>query len=409
MTKRRHWFLVLILGSLTALGPFSIDMYLPGFPQIAHALRTTTGEVSRSLSSFFIGLAVGQVLYGLLMDRFGRKRPLYVGLALYVAASIGCTFAHSVEWLIGLRFLQALGSSAASVAPIAMVRDLFPVKDSARVFASLMIVVAASPMLAPTAGGYLTAAFGWQSVFLVLLTIAIVLGVAVSLMLPESHVRDHEFHLRLRPIAASFAAVGRDPQFYTYAGGGALAFAGLFAYVAASPLVFMEQFGLGGRAYSWVFALLSVGFIGFSQMNGLLLRYFRSEQIVLWALGGEGLVGLILLLGARGGGLGLGGTIGLIFLMLVAVGLIYPNTTALALAPFARKAGTASALLGTLQWGLGSLSSYGLGLAPGRPLVTLAEIIVVASGLGLLVVWGGRKGIVRSVEPAPAAVGALGH
>ncbi len=409
MTKRRHWFLVLILGSLTALGPFSIDMYLPGFPQIAHALRTTTAEVSRSLASFFIGLAVGQVLYGLLMDRFGRKRPLYFGLGLYVAASIGCTFARSVEGLIGLRFLQALGSSAASVAPIAMVRDLFPVRDSAKVFASLMIVVAASPMLAPTAGGYLTAAFGWQSVFVVLLVIAILIGVGVALTLPESHVRDHEFHLRLRPIAASFAAVGRDPQFYTYAGGGALAFAGLFAYVAASPLIFMEQFGLSGTTYSWIFALLSVGFIGFSQLSGLLLRYLRSEQIVVWALGGQVGVGVILLVGASGGWLGLRGAIGLIFLMLICVGLNYPNSTALSLAPFARKAGTASALMGTLQWGLGSLSSYGMGLAHGRPLLTLAEIIVAASGLGLLVVWGGRKGIVRSVEPASVAVGAPGH
>lgn len=409
MTKRRHWFLVLILGSLTALGPFSIDMYLPGFPQIAHALRTTTGEVSRSLSSFFIGLAVGQVLYGLLMDRFGRKRPLYVGLVLYIAASIGCTFARSVEWLIALRFLQALGSAAATVAPIAMVRDLFPVKDSAKVFASLMIVVAASPMLAPTAGGYLTAAFGWQSVFVVLLVIAILIGVAVALMLPESHVRDHEFHLRFRPIASSFAAVAREPQFYTYAGGGALAFAGLFAYVAASPLVFMEQFGLSGQAYSWTFALLSIGFIGFSQLNGILLRYVRSEQIVVWALAGQFGVGVILLLGASGGWLGLGSATGLIFLMLICVGLNYPNSTALSLSPFAKKAGTASALMGTIQWGVGSLSSYGMGFAHGQPLLTLAEIVALASALGLLVVLAGRRGIARPVEPEAAAVVAMGH
>ncbi len=409
MTKRRHWFLVLILGSLTALGPFSIDMYLPGFPQIAQALRTTTGEVSRSLSSFFIGLAVGQVLYGLLMDRFGRKRPLYLGLVLYVAASIGCTFARSVEWLIALRFVQALGSSAATVAPIAMVRDLFPVKDSAKVFASLIIVVAASPMLAPTAGGYLTAAFGWQSVFIVLLAIAILIGLAVAFTLPESHVRDHEFHLRLRPIAASFVAVAREPQFYTYAGGGALAFAGLFAYVAASPLVFMDHFGLSGQAYSWIFALLSVGFIGFSQLNGVLLRYVRSEQVVTGALVGQFAVGLILLLGASGGWLGLGGTIGLIFLMLICVGLTYPNSTALSLAPFAKKAGTASALMGTVQWGLGSLSSYAIGFAHGRPLLTLAEIVAVSGGLGLMVVLIGRKGVGRPIEREPAAAAAMGH
>jgi DHA1 family bicyclomycin/chloramphenicol resistance-like MFS transporter len=409
VTKQRHLFLVLILGSLTAVGPFSIDMYLPGFPQIARALHTTTAEVSRSLSSFFIGLAIGQVLYGLLMDRFGRKRPLYVGLGLYIAASIGCTFAHSVEWLIALRFLQALGASAATVAPVAIVRDLFPVKDSAKVFASLMIVVAVSPMLAPTAGGYLTAAFGWQSVFIVLLVLAILIGLAVRLTLPESHVRDPEFHLRLRPIAANFAAVAREPQFYAYAGGCSLGFAGLFAYVAASPMVFMEHFGLSGKVYSYIFAVLSVGLIGFSQVNSLLLRHFRSEQIVLWALIGQALVGLGLLVGAGFGWLGLGGTIALIFLMLMTVGLNFPNTTALALAPFSKKAGTASALMGSVQWGLGSLSSYGMGFAHGRPVLVLGAIIALSGGFGVLVVLAGRKRIAHAVEPEPAAVGAIGH
>jgi len=400
VTKRRHFFLVLILGSLTALGPFSIDMYLPGFPQIAQSLQTTTGEVSRSLSSFFIGLALGQVLYGLLMDRYGRKKPLYVGLALYVAASIGCALARSVEWLIALRLVQALGSSAASVAPMAMVRDLFPVKDSAKVYASLIIVVAASPMLAPTAGGYLTAAFGWQSVFIVLLAIAVLIWLAVILWLPESHQRHPDFSLQLRPIVANFVSVAKEPQFYTYACGGSLAFAGLFAYVAASPLVFMDYFGVSGKTYSWIFALLSIGFIGFSQMSSVLLKYHRSERIVLWAMGGQVVAAGIFLIGALNGWLGLGGTIGLIFLILIGLGLTYPNTSALSLAPFSRHAGTASAFMGALQWGFGSLTSYGVGLFHGRALVTLSAIIVLSSGLGWLVVVLGRRGIAHPCEPA---------
>jgi DHA1 family bicyclomycin/chloramphenicol resistance-like MFS transporter len=409
VTKRRHFFLVLILGSLTALGPFSIDMYLPGFPQIAQSLHATTGEVARSLSSFFIGLALGQILYGLLMDRYGRKKPLYVGLALYVVASIGCAFARSVEWLIALRLVQALGSSAASVAPMAMVRDLFPVKDSAKVFASLIIVVAASPMLAPTAGGYLTAAFGWQSVFIVLLAIAVLIWLAVIFTLPESHTRHPDFSLRLRPIAANFISVAKEPQFYTYALGGALAFVGLFAYVAGSPMVFMEYFRLSGKTYSWIFASLSVGFIGFSQLNAVLLKYFRSEQIVIGSLCGQVIVGGIFLAGAWTGWLGLAGTLVLIFLILVGIGLCYPNTSALSLAPFSRNAGSASALMGALQWGLGSLSSYAVGSFHGRPLLTLAATIVLSAALAMLVVVFGRKAIVQAIEPEPVLSAAIGH
>jgi DHA1 family bicyclomycin/chloramphenicol resistance-like MFS transporter len=409
VTKRRHFFLVLVLGSLTALGPFSIDMYLPGFPQIARSLHTTTGAVSHSLSSFFIGLACGQLLYGLLMDRFGRKKPLYLGLALYVAASVGCALAPSVEWLIALRFVQALGSSAAGVAAMAMVRDLFPVKDSAKVFASLIIVVAASPMLAPTAGSYLTAAFGWPSVFVVLLAIAAVLLVVVVLVLPESHQRHPDFSLHPGSIVKNFISVAREPQFYTYALGGSLAFAALFAYVAGSPMAFMEYFGLDGKAYGRIFAFLSIGFIGFSQLNSVLLRRYRSERIVIAALWGQVSVAVLFLLGAASGCLGLGATIALLFLLLVGIGLTYPNTSALSLAPFSRNAGTAAAFMGALQWGFGSLSSYGVGALHRQSLLPLAAVIAASSVLGLLVVQIGRRNVVHPIGPSLAVQDPVPH
>jgi MFS transporter, DHA1 family, multidrug resistance protein len=262
MTKQRYFFLVLILGTLTALSPFSIDMYLPAFQDIARSLHTTTSQVDQSLSSFFIGLAFGQLLYGPLMDRFGRKRPLYFGLGLYIIASIGCFLSASVEMLIVIRALQALGSCAAGVASIAMVRDLFPLKDSPKVFALLVLVLGASPLVAPTAGSYLAEALGWQSVFIVLLSIAALILLAVIFTLPESYEPDVTYSLRPLPILGHFLAVIRNPQFYTYAIAGSVAFCGLFAYVAGSPLVFMDIFGLGKKEYGWVFAGLSVGFIG---------------------------------------------------------------------------------------------------------------------------------------------------
>ncbi len=168
MQKKHKFLWILILGLLSAIGPFSIDMYLPGFPAIAKSLNTTVSHVSLSLSSFFIGICFGQFLYGPLLDRFGRKKPLYFGLSLYIIAAIGCALASSVNALIWLRLLQALGGCVGMVASRAMVRDLFPVEENAKVFSLLMLVVGVSPLIAPTLGGYITAEFGWDYVFGVL-------------------------------------------------------------------------------------------------------------------------------------------------------------------------------------------------------------------------------------------------
>jgi DHA1 family bicyclomycin/chloramphenicol resistance-like MFS transporter len=242
MTKSRYFFLILLLGALTALGPFSIDMYLPGFPAIAHNLHTSVARVALSLSSFFVGISAGQLLYGPLLDRFGRKKPLYFGLGLYIVASLGCLAVQRIETLIVLRFIQALGSCAAAVASVALVRDLFPVKENAKVFALLMLVVGVSPMVAPTVGGYVTAAFGWQAVFVALGGLGTLLLLATSLWLPEAYVPDPTLSLRPRPILTTFWTVLREPQFATYALTGAVSFSGLFAYVSGSPVVFMDLF-----------------------------------------------------------------------------------------------------------------------------------------------------------------------
>src|SRR5476651_1010609 len=172
MTKQRYFFTVLILGSLTALGPFSIDMYLPGFPAIAKTFHITTAQVSLSLSSFFVGIAAGQLLYGPLLDKFGRKKALYIGLSLYIIASIGCYFSSSIEMLITLRFVQAIGSCAAGVASMTMVRDIFPVNENAKIFALLILILGASPMIAPTVGGYVTMVWDWHLIFVILAILA---------------------------------------------------------------------------------------------------------------------------------------------------------------------------------------------------------------------------------------------
>jgi DHA1 family bicyclomycin/chloramphenicol resistance-like MFS transporter len=408
MTRQRYFFLVFILGVLTALSPFSIDMYLPAFQDIARSLHTTTAKVDLSLSSFFIGLAAGQLIYGPLMDRFGRKRPLYIGLGLYIIASIGCSLAGSVEMLVTIRVFQAIGSCAAGVASIAMVRDLFPVEDNAKVYALLFLVLGASPLLAPTVGSYLTISFGWQSVFIVLLAIAALILGAVIFTLPESYAPDKNYSLKPGPIIRHFLDVIREPQFYTYAVSGSFTFCGLFAYVAGSPLVFMDVFELSKKQYGWVFAGISVGFIGSSQLNALLLKYFRSEQLVLTALSAQVVLSFVFWIGAIQNWYGLGGTIAMIFMIFCCIGLTNPNTSALSMAPFSRNGGIASALLGTMQLTLGAVASFFVSFFSSHSAAPMTGIMAISSAVGLGVLLAGRRYIVHKIDVGPA-IGSAAH
>lgn len=403
MTKKRYFFLILILGSLTALGPFSIDMYLPGFKAIAKYLHTSTDQVALSLSSFFIGISAGQLLYGPLLDRYGRKKPLYFGLCLYIVTSIGCFFSTSLEMLIIMRFFQAVGSCAAGVASMTMVRDLFPVKDNAKVFALLILVLGASPMVAPTVGSYITAAFEWQVIFLILTIIAVLILLAVIFFLPESYQPDPSFSLKPKPIITNFWEVMKNPQFFTYAISGAFAFAGLFAYVASSPIVFIEVFKVSQKSFGWIFAGLSVGFIGSSQVNSMLVRRYSSEQLVNAFLICMVVISVVFLIGSFNGWFGMGGAIVMIFGVLCCVGICSPNTSALSLAPFTKNAGSASALLGAFQMAVGSLASVGVTLIKSQTTLPMAGVMAASSILALLILVIGRRFIKNKVEAVAGA------
>ena len=398
MTKRKNFFLILLLGSLTALGPFSIDMYLPGFPAIAKDLHTTVARVSLSLSGFFIGISAGQLLYGPLLDRFGRKKPLYIGLSIYILSSIGCAYATSIDALIILRFVQAVGSCAAAVASIAMVRDLFPLNENAKVFALLMLVVGVSPMIAPTVGGYVTTAFGWHSVFIVLMLLGVVNLLASIFGLPDSYQPDPTISLKPKPIITNFLAVLKEPQFYTYALTGSVAFAGLFAYVAGSPLLFMDIYAVSEENYGWIFAFLSIGLIGSSQLNTLLLRKYSSEQLIFAALICQAITGIVFLVGSINGWFGLPETIGLLFIFLGCLGFASPNTSALSLAPFSKNAGSASALMGAVQMGLGTIASIGVSLFDTRSSLPMVAIMASTSLIALAILYFGRKNITNKID-----------
>lgn len=409
MSKKTYFFLILILGSLTALGPFSIDMYLPGFPAIARDLNTTAAKVSQSLSGFFVGISLGQLLYGPLLDRFGRKKPLFIGLAVYILASAGCAVATTIEQLIFLRVIQAVGSCAATVASVAMVRDLFPVSESAKVFSLLLLVVGFSPMIAPTAGGYVTDAFGWHAVFVILTIMGVAILAATALWLPDSYKPDKTLSLKPRPIIKNFLEVFREPQFYTYSITGAIAFAGLFAYVSGSPIVFMEVFHIDGKVYGWIFAFLSIGFIGSGQINTLMLRRFTSEQIINVALICQAVIGLTFLAAALTGALTLATTLVFLFLFLCCVGYTYPNAAALSLAPFTRNAGSASALMGACQMGAGTLISIAISLFEVPSVIPMVTAMAGSATLALIVLVIGRRFITEKVEVQQGADAGVMH
>ncbi len=393
MTKSRYFLLIIILGALTALAPFSIDMYLPGFPAIAKDLRSTIAEVSLSLSSFFIGVSAGQLLYGPLLDRFGRKRPLHIGLVVYLMASLGCVFVTTVEALILLRFLQALGCCACTVAATAMVRDLFPIEDNAKVFSALLLVVGASPMLAPAIGGYVSEFLGWHYIFIILTVLAAGILAATYWALPESSEPDPHYSLMPAPIIRGFLAVVKEARFTTYAVAGAIVFGGLLSYVAGSPFVFLEIFKVSGTQYSLIFALLAAGLIGAGQVNSQLLKKYKSEQLIVVALIVQAIAGGILVAGTTNGWIGFSGTLVLIFVFLSCAGFIFPNASALSMAPFSKNAGSASALMGALQMGVGALASVAVSMLSKAYSNTfpMTGVMAACSVLALLVLLTGSR------------------
>jgi DHA1 family bicyclomycin/chloramphenicol resistance-like MFS transporter len=401
MSQTHNRFLViLILGALSTISPFAIDMYLPAFPEIAGALHTSTARVSLSLASYFAGLAAGQLFYGPLLDRFGRRLPLYAGLILFIAASMLCLGSRTVEWLIAMRFVQALGGCAAQVAAMAMVRDFFPVKETAKIISLLILILSASPLLAPSVGVFVAIHLGWQWVFIVLSAFVALMLVISWWQLPEGHKPDRSISLRLGPILHNYTTVLKEPQFITYSLAGAFSFSGLLAYVASSPIIFMEVFHLSAQKFGAIFAGLSVGFIGSNQVNVLLLRKFTSEQIFRATLLVECPVATLLLVGTVFGWFGLDATLVLLFISLSSLGLAYPNAAALSLVPFDRNIGSASAMLGFLQIGVSGLASAAIGIFDSHTMMPVAFILATASWIGFAVLIIGQRRIpqLRFVE-----------
>lgn len=397
-SKKQNFILILILGALNTITPFSIDMYLPAFPIIARDFNTSIDKVALSVSTYFLGYSLGQIIYGPLLDRFGRKPPLYVGLILYIIATIGCFTTNTIEALWIIRFLQAIGGCVASVAALAMVRDFFPPEKTASIISFLVLILGVSPLLAPTAGSFIITTWGWHTVFIALAIITGIILVLVYFFLPEGHAADKTISLKPIPIIKEFKAVLTAPRFYVFALAGTFSFSGLFVYVANSPTIFMGNFHLSEKLYGGVFALLSIGFIGGSQLNHFVTKKFSNQQILKSGLIVQAFVAILFLIGALNGWYGLISILVILFLLLSCCGITYPNAAALCMAPFSKNAGTASALLGFIQIGLGGLISASVGLLPLPAITAMATIMAATVVIALIILLASKKILIKSYK-----------
>lgn len=390
---------LLVLGALTAFGPMSIDMYLPAFPAIAQAMSATPGQVAMTLPAFFIGLAAGQLVYGPLADRFGRKSPLVVGVIIYLVASIGCAVAPNIESLIGWRFLQALGACSGMVVSRAMVRDLFDATASARVFSMLILVMGLAPILAPLAGSGVLAFTGWRAIFWALTLFGALCLLGVHQALPETLKPEARVRLPIKAIMSVYAEQLRHRRFIGFALTGGFSSAAMFAYIAGSPFVLISLHHVPESQYSLLFGMNAAGLVAASQLNARFVGRLGPAVLLSRALTVAAVMAGWLVLAATTGWGGLPGLLVPLFGFVATLGFVGPNATALALGSQHRNLGQASALLGTVQFALATASGALIGLwqdGTARPMGWLVAISALAS-LALF-------RLARRTEEAPAPV-----
>ena len=373
--------LLILLGGLIAVGPLSIDMYLPAFPAMQADLGAPPGAMEYTLSAFFIGLALGQLAYGPLSDRFGRRPPLLGGFALFALASLACALASDAWSLVAWRFLAALGGSAGMVITRAVVRDRCNAREAARAFSMLILVMGLAPILAPLLGSWMAGALGWRAIFVFLSGFGVFGWLAVWLALPETHDIRHEPPLRLASVLADYGGLLLNRAFLGYTLVGGLAFAGMFAYIAGSPFVLIHLQGMAPSTFGWVFGGNALGFVVFSQINARLLKTRPLTGILKLAVWVPTLAGLGLGLAGLAGWLPQALVLSGFFLYVSSLGFIGPNAAAAALATHGQMAGKASALMGSLQFGLATLAGGLVGYfheGGARPLL----LVMAGAGAG---------------------------
>jgi DHA1 family bicyclomycin/chloramphenicol resistance-like MFS transporter len=396
--------LILILGALGGFGPLSIDMYLPGLPALARELGASASEVQLTLSACLLGLALGQTLSGPLSDALGRRRPLLVGLAAYVVASLLCALAPSVYALVALRLVQGAAGAAGLVIGRAIVRDLHEGHALARFFSILMLVSGLAPILAPIVGAQLMRFTSWRGVFVALALFGALLLVAAGLALRETLPPERRQTGGLAATVATFRRLLADRAFVGYALSGGLAIGAMFAYIAGSPFVLQNVYGASPQTFSLMFGANALGIMAVGQLNARLVGRLAPVRLLATGLTLGATGGLSLLVAVATGAGGLPAVLASLFLVVASLGLVLPNASALAMAGEPRTAGSASALLGLLQFVVGALAAPLVGLGGETTAWPMAVVIATLGLAGLLTFWLLAAGRHSTLAARPAAL-----
>jgi MFS transporter, DHA1 family, multidrug resistance protein len=386
MLRPDTFALTALLAGLSAIGPLTTDMYLPSLPDIARQLDVSTAQVQLTISAYLIGFAVGQVIYGPVSDRHGRKPVLLVSIGLYCAASLACALAMSIHMLIAARALQALGGSGGIVLARAMVRDLYLGARAGRELSVIGAVMALAPVLAPIAGGVLQTGFGWRSVFFTLVAAGLAGAGVVWWLLPETLTQRAGEPVSLSSIARSYRVVARNPAYVAYLGLATASFAGLFAWISGASFVLQNLYGLSPFAFGFAFAVGSLGYMTGSMVSAQLTRWLGLDGIigiggVVIAAGGLGMIAAV--------ALGFNSALSLVLPMavyLAGMGMVLPQSQAGAMTPFPERAGAASSLLGLIQQSVAAVCGAIVGVLLGQSAWPLAGG-VAAAGCATLLIW----------------------
>jgi DHA1 family bicyclomycin/chloramphenicol resistance-like MFS transporter len=387
LTRGRHIQLIIVLGSLIALGPLTIDMYLPAFPELARELDTSASAVQLTLTGMLGGLAVGQLVIGPLSDAFGRRRPLIAGLLVHALASVLCALAPSIQVLSAVRVLQGFAGAAISVVALATVRDLFSGIAVARTMSRLMLVIGLAPIVAPSIGGFILTVTDWRGIFVVLAATAVLLILVAFLGLRETLPAERRRSARLGATLRTYASLLKDRTFVALVFMGGLMFASIFAYVSGASFVLQEGFGLDERTFGLVFGANALTLTVFSQVNPTLIRRFGQVNVLTGAILVSATAAASLILTGLTGLWGLAGVLVPLMVVLGAAGLAMPNTPSLALNRHGEAAGTASAMLGCVQFGVGALVAPLVGAFGSTTAVPMGAVMLGVTGLAAVLMF----------------------
>ncbi len=389
----QKWRLIIILAFMSSLAPLATDMYLPALNEVQKSFETDAFYTRLSLASFFTAFSLGQLIYGPLSDRFGRRKPLLIGIALFIIASVACVSFDNIWAFIFWRFIQALGGCVGVVIAIAIVNDKFPLKEAAAIFALMMVVGSLAPMLAPIMGGVLLDFFSWKFIFGVLFGLGALLWVMVYFWLQESAQIDSAFKLSFWIVGKNYLNILTERRFFIYNLSSALAMAAIFAYITGSSLVFMDYFGLDAKIYGAVFALNALGFSVFANINARIVRDVSPYYILPWGFGAMAIFSVLGVVMAAFGA-GFWWVEASMFFSIGMLGFIVPNSTTLAMARFKQHSGSASAVLGTTKFALAgvvSLITGALNSISSTPLLAVMAGCTLAGGAVYLILYKKRR------------------